>query len=127
MEDFLRRFHQRCDTSVENDDGDDHRRQIFHAPVADRMSFVRRTIRQLGADNGDHAREHIGEIVDSIENDGDGAGSKTHQRFENDQHNIREDADHARPHDHLLALCFFTHCCRLLLFIAPIIPQCWEK
>ena len=102
MEDLLYGLHKGSDAGIEHDHGDDHGAQIFDAPVSEWMLFVRFSARQLRSHDGDQRAAGVGDVVDGVQNDGNGVGHQADHRFERSKEHVGNDPDDAGPDDRLL-------------------------
>ena len=104
VKDLLHGLHQRGQTGVENDDGNDGGREIFGPAVAVGMLLVRLPPGDAGTDDGDDGGERVGEIVDRVQHDGDGVREQADHGLEARQQHVGDDADDAGTHDDPLAI-----------------------
>ena len=93
MHDLHHRFLQRHQASGKDDDGDDHRSQVLHAPIAEGMPRVGTPASQLRAHDGDHRGQRVGGVVHAVEHDGDGMRCEAHHQLEGYEHHVAHDAD----------------------------------
>ena len=61
--------------------------------MAERMLKIRIPFGQLGSGHRDHRRQHIGQIVQGIHQDGDGVGTEPYHGLESSQQEIDHDPD----------------------------------
>ena len=94
MDDLLDRFHERRDTGVKNDRRHDHRADIFHAAVAQRMFLVRLPSRELRACDGDNGRKDVAQVIHRVQSHRDRSRDHTHGSLECCQKQVRRDPDH---------------------------------
>ena len=114
VDDLLDGLDEGGHAGIEHDDADERRREIFHAAVAEGVLLVRALAGELGAEDGDDARERVAQIVDRVERDGDGAGHDADERLEAGEKGIGQNADDAGSDDDPFAIHFFfsstMHC-----------------
>lgn len=67
--------------------------------MAERMLLIRLAVRELRACDRDDRGQGVGEIVDRIEQHGDGIGRETDRRLKSRKQNIDKNAHNTRAHD----------------------------
>ncbi len=72
MDDLFHGIPQQFKAHQGDHDGDHQRGQIFHAPMSERMSLVRRLCRQLIPKHGNQTTGTVRQVVERIRYNGDG-------------------------------------------------------
>ena len=103
MNDLFDRLHKGRKACVQHNHGDDHRAQVFDAPVTKRMLFIRFLSRQLRANDRDQGASGIGDVVDCVKHDRDGVGHQADHSLEAGKKYIGDYSDNACPDDCFLA------------------------
>ena len=93
MDDLFDRFHRGGDTCVQDDRRDHDGAEILCPAVTEGMLFIRPASGKPGADDRDHRRERVGQVVDRIQRDRDGMRQNADDRLESSQKHICTDTD----------------------------------
>ena len=72
--------------------------ETIKPPVAERMLGVGLLSRELEAEQRHNARARIGEVVEGVRRDGDGAGECAGKQLEREEQHIEADAHDAAEH-----------------------------
>ena len=90
VQNFIQRLSCQLKAHDQNHDGDEKTGQIFDPPVPEGMTGICLVAGQTKADQGDNAAAGIGEVVQGIGDDGNRAGEKTCQNFDEKQEQVEE-------------------------------------
>ena len=71
--------------------GDDEAGDVLETAVTERMVRVRCFSRKTETDHRDDRRAGVGEVVQSVTDDGDGVGENTHDEFADEKQDVEED------------------------------------
>ena len=71
---------------------------VLHPPVAEGVVPVRPLGRQLEPQQGHHRGPGVGEVVESVGGDGDGAADEARQAFAGEEQQVQRDARAAAQH-----------------------------
>ena len=103
MNDLFDGFHERSNTRIQHDHGNDHGAQIFDASVSKGMLFIRLLACKLCADDGDQGTSCIRDIVYRVKDDGNRVGRKTDHSLEAGKEYIGYDPYNAGSDNHFFA------------------------
>ncbi len=103
MKNLFDGFHKGGDAGVKHDHGNDHGAEVFYAPVAEGMLFIRLHAGQLGADDGNERAAGIRDVVDRVQHDGDGMAHQADCRLEDGEEHVGNNPDDAGPDDRFFA------------------------
>ena len=118
MNDLLDRLNQGRNAGVQHEGCNDHGGEVFNASVAQRVLLVRLLSGQLGAHNGNDGGKGVTEIVDGVQDHGNGGGQDADDCLESGEEYIGQDPDDTGPDNHLFTI--GVHGKRLLfLWIGP--------
>lgn len=91
--DLFRRLHDQFRRHDENDDRDQERCHGFGAPMPERMFLVGRLFAHFKADDGHDVAAAVGEVVESVCRDGNGARNRAHNDFARRKQGIEHDPE----------------------------------
>ena len=103
LDDLLARLPERGQACVEDDGRDDHGAEVLDAAMAERVLLVRLAAREFGTGDRDDGRQRVGQVVDGIEQHGDGVRRQSDGCLEGREQDVDDDADETRAHDDLPA------------------------
>ena len=97
-EDLLHRGFHQLQAHQDDDDGDDQAGDVLGATVAERVIRVGLFAGQLEADQRDDRGTGIGQVVQGVRRDGEGAADHAGKQLAEKQQDVQADADRARQH-----------------------------
>ena len=96
MDYLLYRLHERRNAGVNYDRRDYGGADVFYSAVTQGVLSVGGSSRDLGAYDGHHRREHVAQVVHGVQDDCDGVGEESHERFEGSEEDIGDNAGDPR-------------------------------